>query len=102
MSPRLIFVAMVFVCIVNGLISPALLPVLIFAPLWAPTIFDLSGNVLLLLASLMVSTGTLIVSGVPAALYERIAGLKQSDPVSMGIWFGAALLLTLPGLLPLL
>ncbi|MEX0808180.1 MAG: hypothetical protein WD044_05585 [Dongiaceae bacterium] len=102
MSPRLVFVAMVFVCIVNGMISPALLPVLIFAPLWAPTLFNPSANVLLLLASLMVSTGTLILAGVPAALYERVVGLKQSDPVSMIVWLGAAILLTAPGILALL
>ncbi|MEX2297976.1 MAG: hypothetical protein WD715_11200 [Dongiaceae bacterium] len=98
----MIFVAMVFVCIVNGMTSPALLPVLIFAPLWAPSLFNPSANVLLLLASLMVSTGTLILAGVPAALYERIFGLKQSDTASMLVWLGAAILLTLPGLLALL
>jgi hypothetical protein len=73
--------------------------VLIFAPLWAPTWLDPSFDILLLLASLMVSTGTLIVSGLPAALYERVAGLKQSNLVSMGIWLATATLLTLPALL---
>ena len=99
MNPRLFFVATVFVAIVNGLASPAILYVLIFAPVWAPTLFGPSGNTLVLLSSLIVSTGTLLLAGVPAALYERIAGLERSSPLSMGLWLAGAILLTLPGLI---
>jgi hypothetical protein len=97
-SPRALFVATVFVCIVNGIISPSVLYVLLFAPVWAPTLFAPSGQTLFLLASLIVSTGTLLLAGVPAALYERIAGLEQSSIPSMALWLVGAILLTLPGL----
>jgi hypothetical protein len=42
---------------------------------------------------------TLLIAGIPAALYERIRGLKASTPVSLGIWLVAAILLTLPTVL---
>ena len=38
-------------------------------------------------SSLMVSTGTIILAGIPAALYERFRGLKEdSNVVSLWIW----------------
>jgi hypothetical protein len=48
------------------------------------------------LASVMIAAMTLLIAGIPAALYERIRGLKASTPVSLGIWLIAAVLLTLP------
>src|SRR5262245_11060 len=42
---------------------------------------------------------TLLIAGIPAALYERIRGLKTSTPVSLGIWLIAAILLTLPAVM---
>lgn len=51
---------------------------------------------LLYLTSIFVSLMTLLVAGIPAALYERIRGHKESTPVSIGIWLVATLLLTVP------
>jgi len=39
---------------------------------------------------------TLLMAGIPAALYERVRGLSNSSPVSIGIWLVATALLTLP------
>jgi hypothetical protein len=36
---------------------------------------------------------TFLIGGVPAAIYERIRGLPQSTPVSLGIWLVATALL---------
>src|SRR5262245_35013137 len=44
---------------------------------------------------------TLLIAGVPAAIYERIRGLRTSTPVSVGIWLAGAILLTLPAILVL-
>jgi hypothetical protein len=49
--------------------------------------------------SLILSTASLIVAGVPAAVFERMTGREKSDIVSMSIWFGTALLLALPSLI---
>ena len=42
---------------------------------------------------------TLLIAGIPAALFERFTGAKESTSVSLGIWLGATLLLSLPSLL---
>jgi hypothetical protein len=44
------------------------------------------------------SLSTLLLGGIPAAIYERMRGLKQSTPLSAGLWFLTTLLLTLPTL----
>ena len=59
-------------------------------------------DVLAYMTSLFMSLLTLLLAGVPAALYERIRGLRQSTPVSLAIWLIAAALLTLPAILRLL
>lgn len=41
---------------------------------------------------------TLLLGAIPAALYERLRGLQESTPVSLGIWLVATGLLTLPAL----
>ena len=48
-------------------------------------------------SSLMVSTATIILGGIPAALYERFTGAKDdSTPVSLWIWLAGTAILTLP------
>jgi hypothetical protein len=48
------------------------------------------------LTSVFISLMTLLIAGIPAALYERVRGLKASTPVSLGIWLVSATLLSLP------
>ena len=42
---------------------------------------------------------TLLLAGVPAALYERFQGERESTPTSLFIWFAGTLLLSMHGLL---
>lgn len=89
----------VVVCIVNGLISPALFTVAVLWPAWFPTlVVPATGNFILFLSSLIVSTATLLFSAVGAAVYERVARLPESNTASMAAWLAGAVLLTLPGL----
>ena len=48
--------------------------------------------------SIFIAAMTLLIAGIPAALYERIRGLNDSTPLSAGVWFLMTLLLTLPTL----
>ena len=48
--------------------------------------------------SIFIAVMTLLLGGIPAAIYERIRGLKQSTPLSAWLWFLTTLLLTLPTL----
>ncbi|MGG5820470.1 hypothetical protein [Falsiroseomonas sp. HW251] len=95
MTPQNLFVATVAVCLVNGLISPALPVTMALWPVWLPEMVRPSNEVVFYGASLLVSTGTLLVSAVPAAIAER-AGLAQQR--AMAVWCGVAALLVLIGL----
>lgn len=46
-----------------------------------------------------IATMTLLIAGIPAAIYERIRGHRTSTSVSIGIWLVATMLLTLPTIL---
>lgn len=42
--------------------------------------------VFLYITSIFISLMTLLIAGIPAAIYERVKGLGESTPVSLGIW----------------
>ncbi len=62
------------------------------SPLFHPELFYY-------LTSLAISAMTLLLAGIPAALYERLRGLQTSSPVSLAIWLAGTLLLALPVIL---
>ena len=84
------------VAMLNGLFSPALRIVVLFAPVWYPALLPQVASLLFLLSSLLVATFTLMIAGVPAAIYERLSGARESDFVSMGIWLLGVLILSAP------
>ena len=51
---------------------------------------------------LSISLMTLMLGGIPAAIYERARRLQHSTPASLAIWLLATVLLTLPLLLRVL
>lgn len=54
--------------------------------------------VFLYIVSIFISAMTLLIAGIPAALYERFNGLKETTPVSLGIWFAGTALIGLRAL----
>jgi hypothetical protein len=56
----------------------------------------IAGDVLFHGTTAFIAVMTLLLGGVPAAVYERIRGLQASTPVSLGIWLVATALLALP------
>lgn len=99
MSPQNMFVAVLAVTLLNGFVSPVLPLVFIWSPVWMPEFAPRTPEAILYGTSLLVSLATLILSGVPAALFERITGRQGSDAASMLVWLAAALLITAPGLI---
>jgi hypothetical protein len=61
-----------------------------------------SRNVIFYITSIFISLATIVLAGVPAAIYERLRGLQESTGVSLAIWLAATALLTLPTLMNLL
>jgi hypothetical protein len=62
------------------------------APYYHPEVF-------FQLTSWVIAAMTVLVAGVPAALYERATGSKESGPTSLRVWFLATAGLSLPGIL---
>lgn len=86
------------VCMLNGLASPWLPVLWGTAPLWMAGMMPDSIATITYLSSLALSTVTLMVSGVPAALYERYTEARESTSTSLGIWLAGAVLMSLPAL----
>lgn len=63
--------------------------------------FMTRANVYNYVTPLAIALMTLALSGIPAAIYERIRGLKASTLVSLAIWLACAALLSLPVLMRL-
>ena len=94
------FVGIAFFGMVNGLFnSTLLLFALIHMQILAPALLFGSVPLTLMFASLMVSTATIIIGGIPAALYELLAGVKEdSTDASLWLWLAATAILTLPAI----
>jgi hypothetical protein len=96
--PQQNIVIIVGICILNGIFSPALALVFALHGLWYPFFLPPMLPLIFTLSSLILSTMTLMIGGVPAALYERLAGGGKSSLVSGLVWLAGVLLLTLPAL----
>ena len=100
MSRNFYFIGIAFFGMINGIFNQiALIFALLYVqPLAGPLLFG-SVSLTLMFASLMVSTATIIIAGIPAALYERFIGAKDdSTPGSLWIWLAGTALLTLPAI----
>ena len=84
---------------VNGIFNPlmplayVLSKVLMFVPLFG------SESLFFYFGALMLSTATLILGGIPAAIYERFIGAKDdSTEASLWIWLAGTGILTIPAI----
>lgn len=91
MTPQNLFVVIMGLGLVNGLVSPLLPIVWSLHPVWLPEMVRPTNEVIFYGASLIISTASLLIAAVPAAIGERF-GLSQRD--AMLVWLaGIALLL---------
>ncbi len=98
MSRNFYFIGIAFFGMINGLFNQTwVLFTLIHVQILAPALLFGSPSLTLLFTSLMVSTATIILGGIPAAIYERVAGAKDdSTEVSLWIWLAGTGLLAVP------
>jgi hypothetical protein len=87
--------------ILNGMhFSPWFDPAFILTRPFFQITFWISSPVLIFyFTSLMLSTLTVMLGAVPAAIFERVTGRKETDEVSLYIWLGAVILLSIPALM---
>ena len=100
MNKNLYYIAIAFFGMINGLFNQVwLIFALIHVQVLAPPLFFGSVGLTLMFSSLMVSTATVILGGIPAAIYERVTGAKDdSTDASLWIWLAGTALLTLPAM----
>jgi hypothetical protein len=94
------YMAIAFFGMINGLFNQTwLLFSLIHMQILAPALLFGSVSLTLLFSSLMVSTATIILGGIPAAIYEHVIGAKEeSTEASLWIWLAGTALLALPAI----
>jgi len=100
MDRNLYYVGIAFFGMINGIFNQlALLFALIHVQILAPALLFGSVPLTLMFSSLMVATGTIILGGIPAALYERFVGAKDdSTEASLWIWLAGTGVLTIPAI----
>lgn len=90
------------VCIVNGIFSPYLMLAIPVTAVLLPELFPRTIEWVLFWSSILIASATLLVSGVPAALYERLIERDTSAATSMWIWLAGAAILCLPAVVRML
>jgi hypothetical protein len=98
MDRNFLLFAVVGISILNGLFSPFLAIAVPIAAVLMPEVFPRSVGWVLFFSSLLVASGTLLISGVPAALYERLVDRGRGGSIPAIIWLAGAALLALPAL----
>jgi hypothetical protein len=97
MNRNFYFIGIAFFGMINGIFNQLWLifALLYVQPFAGPLLFG-SLSLTLMFASLMVATATVVLGGIPAALYERATGASESSDASLWIWLAATALLALP------
>ena len=91
-----LFLLVIGVCIVNGIFSPYLRIAIPISAVLMPELFPRSLEWVLFWSSVLLASATLLFSGVPAGLYERLVERGTEGTVSMWIWLAGAAALSLP------
>jgi len=94
MDRQTLFPLILGVCVVNGIFSPYLNLAVAVTAVLLPELFPRTVEWVLFWSSILLSTATLVFSGVPAALYERL--VERESMASTWIWLAGASALTLP------
>lgn len=99
MSRQPFLVAILAFGILSGIYSPLLVAnVTAGLFLLAPWIVALVPQVFVFLVYLVGATLSVMIGGVPAALYERATGKTETNLVSMWIWLAGTALIALPAI----
>ncbi len=86
MNRNAYYIAIAFFGMINGIFNQtALLFALIHMQVLAPSLLFGSTSLTLMFSSLMVSTATIILAGIPAAIYERPIGAKDDSTDSFAV-----------------
>lgn len=91
-----LFLLVLGISVANGIFSPFLNIAIPVAAVLLPELFPRTVEWVLFWSSILLASATLLFSGVPAALYERLVERNPEGTVSTWIWLAGAAALTLP------
>jgi hypothetical protein len=92
-------IAIVAFGMLSGMFSTVMVPNVTGALLLlAPGLLVTSPHVLVFLVYLVGATLTIMIGGIPAALYERATGAQESSVTSMWIWLAGTAFVSLPAI----
>jgi len=99
MDRNLYYIGIAFFGMINGIFNPLMAFAYIFSKvLMAVPLFG-SESLFFYFAAMMLSTATIILGGIPAALYERFVGTRDdSTEASLWIWLAGTSILTIPAI----
>jgi hypothetical protein len=99
MSRQFYYIGIAFFGMVNGMFSPYRAIAFIFSNMFMTAPLFGSESLIVYFASLMLATATVIIGGIPAALYEYFAGAEtDSTDASLWIWLAGTAILTIPAI----
>jgi hypothetical protein len=99
MDRNLYYIGIAFFGMINGIFNPLLAFAYVFSKALMQVPLFGSESLIFYFAALMLSTATIILAGIPAALYERVAGAKEaSNEASLWVWLAGTGLLALPAI----
>ena len=99
MERNFYYIGIAAFAMVNGIFNPLIVVAYIWAKVFMSfPLFEVEA-LIFYFASLMLSTATIILGGIPAAIYEYLGGIKDnSTPTSLWIWLAGTAVLTIPAL----
>jgi hypothetical protein len=99
MDRNLFYIGIAFFGMINGIFNPLILfTYALSTRLMAVPLFE-SPALIFYFAAMMLSTGTIILGGIPAAIYETHVGAKDdSTETSLWIWLVATAVLSVPAI----
>jgi hypothetical protein len=93
------YIGIAFFGMVNGMFHPLRVMTYIFTKVLMTVPLFGSEALFFYFSSLMLATATIILAGIPAAIYERFLGAKEdSTEASLWIWLAGTAILTLPAI----
>jgi hypothetical protein len=86
--------------ILNGIFSPFFfVTARVIITALAPALLITGPRLVTFFASLLAATATIILAGVPAALFERATGRRETDGISYAIWAVTTVAISFPAFL---
>jgi hypothetical protein len=99
MERNFYYVGIAFFGMINGMFNPLMVIAYIWSKVLVSYLLFEVEPLIFVFAALMLSTGTIILGGIPAAIYEHFAGAKDDSTVtSLWIWLAGTGILAIPSI----